>query len=109
MFAYELAAAYELCYAGAACLQLWVTCRDRNHAGRLWEDGLWVRAALRVLLTRIADVLRSPQPVAAPGDDRIDSRLSFLVAEAAQSGAPVTPFGASMPHSPKRPGDSGGR
>jgi alkylation response protein AidB-like acyl-CoA dehydrogenase len=109
MFAYEVAAAYELCYAGAACLQLWVTCRDRHHGERLWEDGLWVRAALRMLLARIADVLRSPQPAAAPGDDRIDGRLSFLVAEAAQSGAPVTPFGASMPHSPMKPGGPGGR
>jgi alkylation response protein AidB-like acyl-CoA dehydrogenase len=109
MAAYELAAAYELCYAGAACLQLWVTGRDRHHGERLWEDGLWVRAALRMLLARIAGVLRSPQPVPAPGDDRIDGQLSFLVAEAARSGAPVTPFGASVPHSPQRPGDAGGR
>ncbi|MER7178205.1 acyl-CoA dehydrogenase family protein [Streptomyces hyaluromycini] len=97
MAAYELAAAYELCYAGAACLHLWCTGESGHQGEPLWEDGLWVRAALRMLLARIADVLRMPKPAAAPGDDRIDGPLSLLVAEAAQTGAAVTPFGDPMP------------
>lgn len=107
MAAYELAAAYELCYAGAACLHLWVAGQDGHEGGGhrggghrgepLWEDGLWVRAALRLLVTRIADLLRTPGPDAAPGDERIAGPLSLLVAEAARTGAPVTPFGDPMP------------
>jgi alkylation response protein AidB-like acyl-CoA dehydrogenase len=109
MAAYELAAAYELCYAGAACLHLWATGQDRHHGERLWEDGLWVRAALRMLLARIAGVLRTPSPVAAPGDDQIDSQLSVLIAEAARSGAVVTPFGDPMPRPSTEPGGPSGR
>ncbi|MEU2339198.1 acyl-CoA dehydrogenase family protein [Streptomyces sp. NPDC013172] len=109
MAAYELAAAYELCYAGAACLHLWATGEGRHRGERLWEDGLWVRAALRMLLARIADVLRIPKPAAAPGDDRIDGPLSLLIAEAAQTGAAVTPFGEPMSWPSGEPGGPRGR
>ncbi|MFI9161949.1 acyl-CoA dehydrogenase family protein [Kitasatospora aureofaciens] len=94
MAAYELAAGYELCYAGAACLHLWTAGRDRRHGEPLWEDALWARAALRALNTRLAAQLRTPPPEPAPGDDRIDARLTRLLVEAATTGAPVTPFGA---------------
>jgi alkylation response protein AidB-like acyl-CoA dehydrogenase len=96
MAAYELAAAYELCYAGAACLHLWASDESRHTGEPLWEDGLWVRAALRALRTRLAGLLRVPWPDAVPGDDRIDSMLSRVIADAAASGAPVTPFGAPV-------------
>jgi alkylation response protein AidB-like acyl-CoA dehydrogenase len=104
MAAYELAAAYELCYAATACLRLWSTGEAAHRGEPLWEDGLWVRAALRALLTRIAGVLRMPAPAAAPGDDLIDDRLTRVITEAAEQGAAVTPFGEPMP----RPSGNGG-
>ncbi|GAB2896595.1 acyl-CoA dehydrogenase [Streptomyces deserti] len=97
MAAYEIAAAYELCYAAAACLHAWSAGRHRHDGEPLWEDGLWVRAALRALRARLATTLRTPAPAAAPGDDRIDGLLAQRVAQAARTGAPVTPFGAPMP------------
>ncbi|MDQ0753017.1 alkylation response protein AidB-like acyl-CoA dehydrogenase [Streptomyces africanus] len=93
MAAYEIAAAYELCYAAAACLHAWSAGRHRQDGEPLWEDGLWVRAALRALRARLAATLRIPAPVAAPGDDRIDDLLAQRVAQAARSGGPVSPFG----------------
>lgn len=45
--AFGLAERYELCFAGAACLQVWV--HNRAAPGR-WRDGVWLRACLdRVL------------------------------------------------------------
>jgi alkylation response protein AidB-like acyl-CoA dehydrogenase len=99
MAVYALAAAYELCYAGAACLQLWAGEQSRHVGEPLWEDGLWVRAALRALQARQADILRVPRPHPAYGDDQIDGLLSRAIADAAQAGAPVTPFGAPTRHS----------
>jgi alkylation response protein AidB-like acyl-CoA dehydrogenase len=109
MAAYELAAAYELCYAGAACLHLWATDESRHAGEPLWADGLWVRAALRALRTRLADLLRAPGPHAVAGDDQIDGLLSRLIADAAQAGAPVTPFGAPTRGPPGGEADSGDR
>ncbi|WP_322755001.1 acyl-CoA dehydrogenase [Frankia sp. Cas3] len=103
--AYELASAYELCYAGAACLHLWKS-RERHHRDEpLWRDGLWVRAALRALLARLAVIVRTVPPSAAPGDELIDGRLAGVVAEAAVSGAVVTAFGAAMPQPSQWTGD----
>jgi alkylation response protein AidB-like acyl-CoA dehydrogenase len=97
MAAYELAAAYELCYAGAACLHLWAA-READHAGDpLWADGLWARAALRALRERLAVVLRTPTPDPAPGDEHLDQTLARVLTDAAETGAPVTPFGAPAP------------
>ncbi|QUW84583.1 acyl-CoA dehydrogenase [Streptomyces mirabilis] len=103
MAAHELAAAYELCFAGAACLHLWQVGAEGHHGEPLWQDGLWARAALRALRTRLAEVLRTPPPSAAPGDEHIDGPLAHTVAEAALSGAPLTPFGAPMPQPFHRP------
>ncbi|WP_414942500.1 acyl-CoA dehydrogenase family protein [Amycolatopsis sp. cmx-11-51] len=94
MAAYELAAAYELCYAGAACLHTWSAERHRDEP--LWENGLWVRAALRALRVRLDATLRLPAPGAEAGDDLIDDAIAERVAAAARTGAPVTPFGTPM-------------
>ncbi|WP_208636156.1 hypothetical protein, partial [Amycolatopsis thailandensis] len=94
MAAYELAEAYELCYAGAACLHTWSAERHRDEP--LWENGLWVRAALRALRARLAARLRLPVPGAEAGDDRIDDALAGHVAAAVRVGGPVTPFGTPM-------------
>ncbi|RSM36178.1 acyl-CoA dehydrogenase [Amycolatopsis balhimycina DSM 5908] len=100
MAAYELAGAYELCYAGAACLHTWSAERHRHGGEPLWEDGLWVRAALRALRARLAVTLRIPVPAPERGDDRIDDAIAVHVAEAARTGAPVTPFGAPALRAP---------
>ncbi|MGW3285363.1 acyl-CoA dehydrogenase family protein [Streptomyces sp. NPDC001002] len=97
MHAYELAEAYELCFAGAACLHLWAAHHDRHAGEPLWQDGLWARAALRALSARLADVLRAPRPGPAPGDDHIDGLLSHHICESTAIGAPVTPFGTPLP------------
>ncbi len=97
MAAYELAAAYELCFAGAAGLHLWATGADRHADDPLWTDGLWVRSALRALSASLADLLRSPRPDPEPEDDHLDELLADRIAEAARSGGPVTPFGAPLP------------
>lgn len=96
VFAYELAEAYELCFAAAACLHLWSAGAPRHEREPLWEDGLWVRAALRVLLDRVARVLReAPVPDPAGCDaEQVAALLARRVVEAAECGAPVTPFGA---------------
>jgi uncharacterized membrane protein len=88
MAAYELAAAYELCYAGAACLQLWVAHESRRRDEPLWQDAIWLRVALHAVLTRLAVVLRTPLPEPVAGD-----RLAQLVAAAAMAGGSITPFG----------------
>lgn len=55
--AFELAWRYELCFAGAACLRLWLChSADRHHAASvdpLWRDATWVSACLAHVLTRL--------------------------------------------------------
>jgi len=59
--AFELARRYELCFAGAACVHLWLhnftapwatVSRDEPTAA-LWRDGLWLRAALARVLDQL--------------------------------------------------------
>jgi alkylation response protein AidB-like acyl-CoA dehydrogenase len=64
--AFETARRYTLCFAAAACLGLWA----HNHSalaaegaqgsdtagfGRVWRDGVWLRAALDRLLVRLGE------------------------------------------------------
>lgn len=73
--AFALAARYELCFAGAACLQLWLHNSDgvTAHLGEigdggeadpravgLWRDALWLEASLRYVLDRLG-----PAPTAS--------------------------------------------
>lgn len=67
--AFALAARYELCFAGAACLQLWLRNIDSiaTHLGGLgddgeagpdeavglWRDALWLEAGLRYVIDRL--------------------------------------------------------
>ncbi|MGW0560031.1 acyl-CoA dehydrogenase family protein [Streptomyces sp. NPDC003016] len=56
--AFETARRYTLCYAGAVCLGLWAHSADAaadGLAGRLWRDGLWLRAVLDRLLARLGE------------------------------------------------------
>jgi len=58
--AFALAARYELCFAGAACLELWLRNADRVDPGAadataaaLWRDALWLEAGLRHVADRL--------------------------------------------------------
>jgi hypothetical protein len=96
MAAYELAAAYELCFAGAACLHLW---RARAHAladEPLWRDGLWVRAALYALSGPLAELLGERRPEQSPDESRILGLLAPAIRTAAAEANAVTPFGTAL-------------
>ena len=51
--AFTLAARYELCFAGAACLQLWLRNLGWASAQPLWKDALWLEACLVHVLGRL--------------------------------------------------------
>lgn len=96
MAAFELAEAYELCYAGAACVQLWDAEAVRRADEPLWRDALWVRGALRALRTRIATTLRWESPASLPGGVELDQELAQCTTQAALTGAPISPFGTAL-------------
>lgn len=73
---FDLAARYELCFAGAACLALWLHNPDR-HDDPLWPNATWLRAALRLVLARLG----------MPTDD--DGSFDVLAA-AALDGTPLS-------------------
>ncbi|MDN3022226.1 acyl-CoA dehydrogenase family protein [Streptomyces sp. S.PB5] len=52
--AFETARRYCLCFAGAACLGLWLHNRLVATDG-VWRDGVWLRAALDRLLVRLGE------------------------------------------------------
>lgn len=89
MAGYELAGAYEVCYAAAACLHLWL---GGEPDGPLWHDAGWLRAALHALRARLAGLMREPAP--APESD--DRGFARRIADAVATGAPVTPFGTAL-------------
>jgi alkylation response protein AidB-like acyl-CoA dehydrogenase len=91
--AYELAEAYELCYAGAACVLLWEAEAARHSHEPLWADGLWPRATLRALRVRIAATLRWAPPEPTPGDAEVEFELARHTAQAAVNGDAISPFG----------------
>ncbi|MFE2053910.1 acyl-CoA dehydrogenase family protein [Streptomyces sp. NPDC059459] len=65
--AFVLAERYELCYAAAACMLLWLhhdeaLAHERGGPGgpsAVWHDGLWLRACLSTVLTRLGHVLEA--------------------------------------------------
>ncbi|GAA4902205.1 acyl-CoA dehydrogenase family protein [Streptomonospora salina] len=74
--AFDLARRYALCFAGAACLWLWLDNASGAAAGAggrvdlaepLWADALWVRAALARVLERIG----APAPADTGADDAL--------------------------------------
>ncbi|WP_285573766.1 MULTISPECIES: acyl-CoA dehydrogenase family protein [unclassified Streptomyces] len=55
---FDLARRYTLCYAAAACIGLWVHSSGLAAGGAtaaLWQDGLWLRAALDRILERLGE------------------------------------------------------
>ncbi|GAA2139646.1 acyl-CoA dehydrogenase [Kitasatospora kazusensis] len=56
--AFETAKRYALCFAAAASLGVWLHNHRAAEQGRtaaLWQDGLWLRASLARLLTRLGE------------------------------------------------------
>jgi alkylation response protein AidB-like acyl-CoA dehydrogenase len=51
--AFTLAVRYELCFAGAACLQLWLHNAQGMSGHPLWKDALWLEACLVRVLGRL--------------------------------------------------------
>jgi alkylation response protein AidB-like acyl-CoA dehydrogenase len=93
--AYTLAAQYELCFAAAACVQLWEAGQlaaaesPPSHAA-LWSEALWLRACLAELMGRYSDAgggthlgrLAPGEPQAATAD-QIVGWLAGAVSEGA--------------------------
>lgn len=66
------AESYALCFAGAACVGLWLNSRETVTGGvvGLWRDGLWLEACLLRALVRLDPDL------ADPADDLLFVRLT---------------------------------
>ncbi|MEO3827719.1 acyl-CoA dehydrogenase [Actinomadura sp. B10D3] len=78
--AFEVAAAYELCFAAASCLHLWAG----GAAGGSADAALWLRVALRTLLDGLGR--------RAGSDPADDERIAGLLARAVAEGRPLSPF-----------------
>ncbi|WP_035847802.1 hypothetical protein [Kitasatospora azatica] len=91
-----LAEAYGTLYAGAAALHLWAAYAEARAAHPLWAQAGWLRAVLAELAVRLAGQLGEPVPYPVEALD--GRRYGALMALAARTHAPLTPFG-----SPKQP------
>ncbi|MDT4999518.1 MAG: hypothetical protein QOK12_1623 [Mycobacterium sp.] len=61
--AFDLARRYEWCYAGAACLAMWIHNRARvvsDADAFLWQDGSWMVAALTLVVDRLTGTASNP-------------------------------------------------
>lgn len=98
--AYTLAADYELCFAAAACVQVWEAGHQAAADSPLWSGGLWARACLDELNARTrhsgsgtyVGSLAPGEPDAATAGQIVD----WLVG-AVDAGAPITLRTASDP------------
>jgi alkylation response protein AidB-like acyl-CoA dehydrogenase len=77
--AFDLAARFELCFAGAACLHLWLA--NRLLPGPLWERGRWLHGALLQVLARLG---------AAPAEEAADAEVYHLLAGAVSAAGGVS-------------------
>ncbi|MDQ1919270.1 acyl-CoA dehydrogenase family protein [Massilia pseudoviolaceinigra] len=87
--AFDLARRYELCFAGAACVGYWLANHAANQGAPLWQDALWLEAALVRLLAQL-----TPD---APGleDDMViyDTLAQALAAPGAPRASILAPAG----------------
>lgn len=90
--AYDLAAAYELLYAGAAVLHLWRSGATEYGAEPLWRDALWARVTLVELNLRLRRGLGLPIPPRDERHDQASQEFAGRLAVAVSTGAPLTPF-----------------
>ncbi|RKH22341.1 acyl-CoA dehydrogenase [Corallococcus praedator] len=72
--AFHLAEHYEACFAGAACVHLWLNHANRAPEGPLWRDALWLEACLVRVLSRLS-------PEDPPGDTGVFDRLADVVVD----------------------------
>jgi len=85
--AYDLAAAYELLYAGAAVLHLWRCSETAEH------DALWARVALAELNLWLRHRIGLTVPPRDEQDERAVEEFADRLIAAAEVGGPLTPFG----------------
>lgn len=85
--AYDLAAAYELLYAGAAVLHLW------RCSGTAGHDALWARVALAELNLWLRHRIGLTVPPRDEQDERAVEEFADRLIAAAEASAPLTPFG----------------
>jgi alkylation response protein AidB-like acyl-CoA dehydrogenase len=80
--AFDLARRYELCFAAAACLQLWLHNRVAANNAGWWRDALWVQAGLLHLLCAL-----QPETV---GDGALYDGLTaqLMASRAVDAGSP---------------------
>jgi alkylation response protein AidB-like acyl-CoA dehydrogenase len=91
--AYSLAAEYELCFAAAACVQVWEAGHQAAAGSPLWSGALWARACLDELSARALHPgtgtyigrLAPGEPGAATAD-----QIADWLAGAVAAGAPIT-------------------
>jgi len=91
--AYDLAAAYELLYAGAAVLHLWRSGAVEHDGHGLWHDALWARVALAELNLRLRHRIGLTVPPRDDQDERAVEEFADRLIVATEAGAPLTPFG----------------
>lgn len=92
--AFETAKRYALCFAAAASLGIWLHNHRAAEQGRtagLWQDGLWLRASLARLLTRLGEQAADDREAAEAlleqvralhGEGQLPSLLPLTLAEA---------------------------
>jgi alkylation response protein AidB-like acyl-CoA dehydrogenase len=104
--AYELAAVYELCFAAAACVHMWMANVRAAEPHAPWDGALWARAALRELCIELHGFAAAHTPdacldVAVEDVGLADALVDWLV-EAVARGDRLSPFPGT-----RRLGDAG--
>lgn len=89
--AFARAERYELCFAAAACLQIWLgNARPPGDRPTIWRNGLWLQACLRTVLTRLGHPL---DEAGATAYDRLVEHVLDGASPTLTEGSP-TPTGA---------------
>ena len=100
--AYETAAAYELLYAAAAVLHLCHSRTADQDEGGLWHEQLWARAALAELSEWLRRRIGLRVPPRDERRERAEEQFASLLAAAAATGRPLTPFDCRDPSAEAR-------
>lgn len=108
--AYDLAAAYELLYAGAALLQLCAAGQPEGAREPRWGDALLARTALLEVIARTRRELGLPAWTREEWHQRAAEDAADRLARAVAAGERITPFGTGMVRDPESPDpQEGGR
>jgi alkylation response protein AidB-like acyl-CoA dehydrogenase len=102
--AYDLAAAYELLYAGAALLQLCAAGQPERARDPRWGDTLLARTALVEVIARTRRELGLSVWTREEWQQRAAEDATDRLARAVAAGEKITPFGTGMVHDPEPSG-----